>query len=221
MASLEFNNDDYVSMLLIHGECGQFAKRTCREFARRFPEKSRPTVDTVNRLIYNLKNYGSFKCEGKKVKTVVDDNDNEINVLGYFHVYPQASVRDGERELGISKSSIHRILKKHKFHPYSYTLQHNINERNYAKRVEFSEFLLIKTQEEDDFLKNIIWCDEAKFTKNGVFNRRNSHYWSEHNPHVTRNVRFQDRWDFNVFCAIRNNQIIALHFYNENLNGKM
>lgn len=38
----------------------KIANRTVNEFARRFPNKTRPSVDTVNRVIFNLKNFGSF-----------------------------------------------------------------------------------------------------------------------------------------------------------------
>ncbi|KAJ8962486.1 hypothetical protein NQ318_000874 [Aromia moschata] len=65
----------------------------------------------------------------------------------------------------------------------------------------------------------IIWSDEAKFTKNGVFNRRNSHYWSDYNVHPFRERNFQESWQFNAYCAIRNDGVLALEFYQDNLNA--
>lgn len=46
-----------------------------------------------------------------KVRPMDHGNVNEINELGYYDAHPQASLRDAERELGISKTSIQRILK--------------------------------------------------------------------------------------------------------------
>jgi hypothetical protein len=179
----------------------------------------RPNSHTVKRILNNLKLYGSFEAKVNRIKPVIDNNNAEINVVAYFTAYPEASIRVAVRDLGVSKSSIHRILRKHKMHPYSYNLCQNLKPTDFTKRIDFAEFLLTKCQEDDDFLKNIIWCDESKFTKNGLFNRHNSHYWSQDNLHLTKERAFQDRWQFNVFCAIRNNQIIALHFYDGNLNG--
>ncbi|KAJ8949648.1 hypothetical protein NQ318_010066 [Aromia moschata] len=68
------------------------------------------------------------------------------------------------------------------------------------------------------FFDNIIWSDEATFTKNGVFNRHNSHYWSDYYLHPFRERNFQESWQFNAYCAIRNDGVVALEFYQDNLN---
>ncbi|KAJ8954596.1 hypothetical protein NQ318_003127 [Aromia moschata] len=70
------------------------------------------------------------------------------------------------------------------------------------------------------FFDNIIWSDEAKFTKNGVFTRHNSHYWSDYNVHPFRERNFQESWQCNAYCAIRNDGVVALEFYQDNLNGE-
>ena len=50
-------------------------------------------------------------------KPIVDDNI-EIVILGYFHAFPRMSLRKAAVESGLCKDSIHRILLKHKFHPF-------------------------------------------------------------------------------------------------------
>lgn len=102
-------------------------------------------------------------------------------------------MHEAERDLGIAKSSIHRILKIHNFHPYSYQLVQNLRLTDFARRTEFCEFLLTKYTEDESFLKNIIWTDEAKFNKNGIFNRHNSHYNGEIVNQCLYNL-FDDRW---------------------------
>lgn len=78
----------------------------------------------------------------------------------------------------------------------------------------------MRFQENEQFLDNIIWTDEAKFSNNGLFNRRNSHYWSDTNVHHSREGRFQEIWQFNVYCAIRNDGVVALEIYDDNLNDE-
>lgn len=98
-------------------------------------------------------------------------------------------------------------------------LAQHLHPGDYVRRVEFCEWILMKFQDED-FTKKNIWCDESKFTKNGMFNRHNSHFWSDENPHVTWDSKFQVSFSFNVFCAVKNNKIFALMIYDENLNGE-
>lgn len=219
MARVGYNNHDFVNLLVIYGECNKVLTRTCDTYATRYPEKPKPSPDIIRRLISNLTNFGSFKRKIIKTKTVVDNVDNAITVLAYFTAFPEASLKDAARDLGLNKMSMQRILAKHKWHPYSHTLVHGLKLSDYERRVNFAEFIIMKNQENDQFLRNIIWSDEAKFTKNGIFNKRNSHYWSDTNPHSVRERQFQDRWNFNVYCAVKDNAIVMVHFYDENLNG--
>lgn len=221
MARLGYSNEDYLNLLIIYGECDKVLTRTCDMFALRYPDKPKPSRDTLNRLIENCKNFGSFKPKQERVKPITNDEGNEITILAYFRVYPNASLRDAEREIGLPKSSIANILHKHNFKPYSIHLVQNLKQTDFQRRINFCEFILIKNQEDENFLKNIIWSDESKFTKNGLFNRHNSHYWSDTNPHCVRERGFQTSWQFNVFCAVRNNSIVMLKFYDNNLNGKV
>ncbi|KAJ8919416.1 hypothetical protein NQ315_016510 [Exocentrus adspersus] len=39
-------------------------------------------------------------------------------------------------------------------------------------------------------------------TNNGIFNRRNTHYWSQQNLHLLKEVRHQHRFGFNMWVGI-------------------
>lgn len=220
MSRLLFTNEDYLNLILIHGECGKVIQRTLRCFQQRYPDRPKPSKDTVQRIMKNLIDSGSFKKKVvNKARPVTQNEDNQINVIAYFTAHPSASVKDAERDLGIKKSSILKILHNFKFHAFSLTRVHNVKETDYEKRIEFCETMLLKLQENNNFLDNFIWSDEAKINKNGIFNRRNIHYWSNANPHVCRERNFQESWSFNIYCAIKNDSILVLYIYNENLTG--
>lgn len=221
MSRLGFSNEDYFNLLIIYGECDKVIKRACETYRSRYPDRPTPTHDTLTRLIHNCKTHGQFVKKQEKSKPVVDNEENEVTVLAYFRAYPENSLVDAERDVGIPVMSIQRILKKHKYHPYSFTLVQNLRAGDDQRRNDFCEFILIKIQEDEHFLQKLIWTDEAKFMKNGMFNRHNSHYWSDTNPHVFRERQFQGYWSFNVFAAIKNDGLLVVHFYDENLNGKL
>lgn len=217
---LNYTHEDYLNLFIIYGECGKVITRTCDTFAIRYPQKQKPSVNTVRRIIEHFKTFGSVKTRVRRRKPVVDDENIEIAVLGYFAAYPTISTRQVALESGLSKTSILRILWKHNFHPYAFSIVQHLKETDFPRRVEFCQFVLLRSQENPFFLDNVIWSDEAKFTKNGVFNRRNSHFWSDSNVHPFREENFQESWQFNVYCAIRNDRVVALEFYQDNLNGK-
>jgi hypothetical protein len=51
--------------------------------------------------------------------------------------------------------------------------------------------------------------DEAGFTRNCVFNSRNTHIWSEENPHEIQERHFQQSCSLNVWVGIIENHLIG------------
>lgn len=56
---------------------------------------------------------------------------------------------------------------------------------------------------------NILWTDEATFTRSGSINLRNSHVWDEENPHAT--VVSHHQYDFraNVWAGMTRNKLFG------------
>lgn len=220
MSRSGFTNQDYLNLLITYGKCDKIISRTCREYRILYPNRPAPTGDIIRRLLSNCLTFGQFEGKPNKLHPVTQNADIEINVLAFFFAHPHASVRQAERYSGMSKASIQRILKKHRWHPYSIQLQQNIKIEDRQARVQFCEFYLMKSQEDENFTKKIIWSDEAKFTKNGIFNRKNQHYWAANNPRATSERNFQQSWSFNVYCSIKFDKIFAIYLYDKTLNGE-
>ncbi|GIY36863.1 DUF4817 domain-containing protein [Caerostris darwini] len=72
------------------------------------------------------------------------------------------------REMNVSSSTVHRLLRSDGLYPYLYRIVLGLPP------------------------------DEARFTCDTVFNSHNSHMWSGSNPHAIRPQRHQDRWSANV-----------------------
>lgn len=215
-----FSNDDYLQLTIIFGECNKVLQRTCDIFRERFPHRPTPNVRMLKKLLNNLATSGSFKPKVAR-RAILSESERNISlVLGYFSAYPTASLNDAERDIGMNRTLIFRILKKQGFKAYKFYLVQNLKEGDYERRINFCEWLIIRSQEDEHFLENIIWSDESKFCKNGLFNRHNSHYWNNENTHQLRPTNFQENWSFNCYCAIKNSRIICVKFYDENLNGK-
>ena len=60
-----------------------------------------------------------------------------------------------------------------------------------------------------ELLSDILFNDEASFTRDGVNNLRNVHTWSHDNPHETSVTNFQRRFTVNVWCGVLGNKLIG------------
>ena len=54
------------------------------------------------------------------------NEDIENQVLPYVHLNPRSSVIHVRREVGVSKTLVHKILKKYKLHPYKQNFVQNL-----------------------------------------------------------------------------------------------
>ena len=54
---------------------------------------------------------------------------------------------------------------------------------------------------------NILFTDEAHFTRDGVNNRRNSHLWDRDNPHGTVKSNYQHLFATYMWCGVTGDQI--------------
>jgi hypothetical protein len=68
--------------------------------------------------------------------------------------------------------------------------------------MQFCEWLGHQHAADELFLHNILWTDEACFTREGVFNVHNSHLWKRDNPHAIRERGYQVRFSVSVWAGI-------------------
>ncbi|KAJ8910328.1 hypothetical protein NQ315_012334 [Exocentrus adspersus] len=91
-------------------------------------------------------------------------------------------------EISISKSVVHRTLKKNNFYPYHPEHHQFLTEQDCQKRVQFCEWVL--------------FTDESSFANTGRENRHNYHHYADQNPRVMRQDDHQHRFKVNVWAGI-------------------
>ena len=69
-------------------------------------------------------------------------------------------------------------------HAFKIKLTQELKQRDHLKRRKFSNWALEKLEENEEFHRNIIFSDEARFWLNGFVNKQNMRYWSATNPNV-------------------------------------
>lgn len=71
-----------------------------------------------------------------------------------------------------------------------------------------------------NLLSKIVLTDESLFTREGVFNRYNSHYYSEVDPYLKHDRGFQHRWRLNIWAGICGDQILRPCLFDHYLDNQ-
>jgi len=70
-------------------------------------------------------------------------------------------------------------------------------------------------------IRNILFTDEAHFTRDGVNITNNSHLWDHDNPRGTVESNYQHRFSVNVWCGVIGDQLIGPYIFSLRLSGEI
>ena len=155
-----------------------------RKWSQEMADES-PNRPTVNSLINKFEQTGSvnnMSPPGPPVIVTGKVIQEQASLILDSH--PQTSIPRTSSHLGISMTSVRHIYNALEFNPYISRVIHKLNEDDFDPRVAFWETLISIIANEPDFIKHVIWSDEATFKVNGMINRHNSVYWRKENPHI-------------------------------------
>lgn len=216
-----YSKQEKIEMVLIIGECLENCLLASRVYAQRFPTRNHPNRRAFQRLLETFRTTGSVDCTKAKREQPVSGNEiNQLNVLCSVIDNPGTSQRKMSRELGVSKRSIGRILKRHNLHPYHIQMHQDLSQLDRHIRQNFCVWVMDKWGEDENFFDFVLFTDESTFHNDGFVNRHNFHYYSDVNPNILRTVDRQHRWSVNVWGGIVGNDVIGPYFFDENLNGQ-
>ncbi|RVE45431.1 hypothetical protein evm_009949 [Chilo suppressalis] len=119
-----------------------------------------------------------------------------------------ASTRDAAAVFGVSQYYVWRLLHEEEgspSYPYHLNKVQELAPPDLPARLQFCTWL----REER---RQILWTDESTFTRVGMFNIHNSHFWSDVNPRQVRPSHFQRRFSVNVWAGILGDQLLGSVF---------
>lgn len=87
----------------------------------------------------------------------------ELAVLGHFQVNNTQSIKTGSIASGTSRSSVHRILRKHKIHPFKMILVQVLNEDDFDGQIQFCKYFIEPPILESNYRYNTCLSDECWF----------------------------------------------------------
>lgn len=199
---------------------GESYRNASALFAALFNDRPIPSPSTISRIVRLFEDTGSVN---KPTRGEVEEERNvanEINILAAVNLDPNISVRQISADIGLAKSTIHRVLKKHKYRSYKYAPHQEILVSDAEKRAEFCEIMIDKCNNDENFVKNICFTDECSFTLNGSPNHQNYRFWSTENPHLYVPAHTQYPQKVNVWAGIFQNTIIGPFFIEGTLTAE-
>lgn len=205
----EFTNNELRDMICVYAQVNYNACAAVRRYVQLYPNRIVPSRKKFQRLYSNLGESGSFrkKNSGGRPKIITADMEDEI--LTRIIENPELSTRRLQAATGVSKSSVSRILHTEKLYPYHFTPVQNLLPNDLPRRLQFCQSMLGKINQDPIFLKKVLFTDEATFTRRGVFNWRNNHYYDFANPHQYKETHFQHEFSINIWCGIIGDNFIG------------
>lgn len=216
----QYSNAELTDMHYVYGAVDGNGRAAVRMYRQRFPNRRVPDHRLFGQLHRRLQEAGSFRISshiGRQRTTRTPNIEN--SVLDAFTRNPRTSIRVVERDLGVSRSSIMRILREDLQHPYHIQRVQALSDADYPQRVAFARWYLQARITDPQFPSRILFTDEATFSRDGVLNQHNMHLWSVVNPHATRSHNHQYRFSVNIWAGIIGDMLIGPYVMPGRLNG--
>lgn len=213
----QFSNEEYADMVYVYGFCDGNALEAKREYEIRFPNRRSPDSRTFSRVFRYMREHGRFPTVKLNEHHERRHVNVEQNIVDMVNNNPEISCRRVSHALNVPHTTIWRRLKKHRLYPYHVQEVQRLEAGDDILRMNFSRWITRNRR----YLRRCLFTDEAQFTRDGVFNLRNSHMWSEENPFATRQSHSQHKFSVNVWCGVYDNKLIGPHIFPNILTGEI
>lgn len=199
-----YSNAELADMHFMYGRANGIATEARRLYVEAYPNRQIPSHRMFGRIHQRLRDTGSFskQCHLSGRPRSVSTPRAEGEILARIEHNPGASVRRISAEVGISYPLVWRTLHEQLLYPYHVQRVQALNPLDHQARMVFCRWFLRNDAEDPRFLANILFTDEAGFTRNGVVNFHNTHVWADENPHAVMESGHQTRFSLNIWMGI-------------------
>lgn len=206
-----YSNIELADMHFMYGRANGNAREALRLYVDVHPNRQIPSVRGFVRLHQRLRDTGSFgkQSHNSGRPRSVCTPEVEVAILARVEQNPETSLRRISAEVGISNPLVWRILHEQQLQPYHVQRVQALNPPDHQARLVFCRWFLRNDAEDHNFLANILFTDEAGFTRNGVFNFHNTHVWADENPHAIMESRHQVRFSLNIWIGILGDNLLG------------
>lgn len=192
-------------------------------FSQAYPNRPKPNPSTISRIVKKFKINGCVDVKHRRQNyTNYARTEERRNLLeNLVEQNHRTSTKMLSVQLGISKSSIFRMLKHEKYHCYHFQNHQELRFGDSEKRITFCETLLDMMNNDENLINNVLFTDEATFVLSGEVNSQNVRYWSRNNLHLFHDSHTQYPQKVNVWAGLISGHVIGPFFIDGNLNSEL
>lgn len=201
-------------MHFLYGLANGNSAEARRLYQERYPDRVCPDKRTFVNIHRRLTESGSFtpkSAEGRP--RTVRTPAVEDAVLHAVQNDPSTSTRKIGRQLDICHKTVWEILRESLLYPYHIQRVQALLPRDFEPRVDFCRWYLDRLRENPHFASQILFTDEANFSRNAIMNFHNNHHWADENPHAITERHFQEQFSLNVWVGILGDHLIGPFFF--------
>lgn len=216
MARLSEKQRIEILMMIGYGDRVRTQNEVCELFNNKYPE--RPiTQSAVSKIEKKFRDLGHVR-DVTKGRPSVSDN-KALDILLTVEDNPHISSRAVAADNSVCQSTVLKYLKRNKWHPYKVQLVQELLDDDFDRRLEFCETMMNHCNNDPQFVRHVVFSDEATFYLNGIVNRQNCRYWAPANPHWMMEDHTQFPLKVNVWAGIIENKIVGPFFIEGPLNS--
>ncbi|KAJ8933121.1 hypothetical protein NQ318_022559 [Aromia moschata] len=135
--SMSLTQEEMVDMVFVLGACHRNPLYALRVYAQRYSDRRHPRKYYFQLVLDRFVNTGSIEHIKQNRPNTIVTEENKFLVLGCIQENPETSVRQISHTTGISATSVHRIITKHKYHPYHIQLHQELLDVDFPRREAF------------------------------------------------------------------------------------
>lgn len=216
-----FTFEEQTDMLLIYGEVHKNGVAAVRKYHETFPTRRIPNRKTFEAIERRLRETGTLKPQRQNAgrQRFRRTANVEEGILNAVQLSPTTSTRKLSHRFNVSSASVWRTLREQQLYPFHVTCVQHLLPEDYNKRINFCQWLIRQCTRDPNFLSCLLVTDESCFTRNGITNFRNTHTWSDENPHTTAITHYQHTFSLNVWCGLLGDNLIGPFFLPTRLSG--
>ncbi|GFV11914.1 uncharacterized protein TNCV_109621 [Trichonephila clavipes] len=140
---------------------------------------------------------------------------DEMETVAGSSMHGEVSARAVARRTGISYTTVWLALRRTlRCYPYKIHRHHELLPGDSVNRRALAVWAFQKMAEDDDWLSNFLWTDEAHFTLRGSVNTHNCRIWATENPRTVVETPLHNE-KVTVWVGFTTSTVIVPFFFEE------
>lgn len=197
-----FTYQEYADIHFMYGVAEGNSRLASRLYRERFPYRRPPCHKVFSAVHTNLRENGKFVKDIVEREKTVRTVEFEEQVLRAVEENHSISVRGIAHRLNADKTTVWKVLHENMLYPFKFQKVQALEPNDFPLRMDCARWFLHNIVDSPNFLRKVLFTDEASFTREGIFNTRNNHVWAFENPHAIVQRKFQQKFSVNVWAGI-------------------